>query len=146
MSEKRFRSRIKNLYLLAQESGEVGWEGFGITLNITLITILLLLLYSHSHNDVPHELCGTYPWSRYEALRKEFHHEIIIIIITVNTITSDISVIFWFLRNPTYHRSIFIVFVYVYHTYLFSTRLIFQITLYTTKRVFALFARAQLRI
>ena len=38
------------------------------------------------------------------------------------------SVISWFLRNPTYHRLIFIALVYVHHTHLFSTRLSFQIT------------------
>ena len=43
------------------------------------------------------------------------------------------SVISLFLRNATYHRSIFIALVYVHHKHLFSTRLSFQITLYTTK-------------
>ena len=57
------------------------------------------------------------------------------------------SVISWFLRNPTYHRSIFIALVYVHHTHLFSTRLIFQIILYAIKTCFlAFFARAQLCI
>ena len=46
------------------------------------------------------------------------------------------SVISWFLRNPTYHRSIFIALVYVHHTHLFSTRLIFQIILYAIKTCF----------
>ena len=56
------------------------------------------------------------------------------------------SVISGFLRNPTYYRSIFIALVYVHHTHLFSTGLIFQITLYATETCFCIFARAQLRI
>ena len=38
------------------------------------------------------------------------------------------SVISWFLRNPTYNKSIFIALVYVHHTHLFSTRMSFQAT------------------
>ena len=37
-----------------------------------------------------------------------------------------------FLKNPTYHRSIFIALVYVHHAHIFSTRLSLQITLYAT--------------
>ena len=54
------------------------------------------------------------------------------------------SVISWFLRNPTYLRSIFIVLVYVHYMHLFFTRLSFQNSLYAT--VNACFARAQLCI
>ena len=49
------------------------------------------------------------------------------------------SVISCFLRDPTYHRSIFIALVYVRHTHLFCTRLSFQITLYAIKTWFCIF-------
>ena len=49
------------------------------------------------------------------------------------------SVISWFLRNPTYRRSIFSARVYVHHTHLFSTRLIFQITLNAKQTCFGIF-------
>ena len=53
------------------------------------------------------------------------------------------SVISCFLRNPTFHRSIFICLVYVRHTHLFSTRLSFKITLDATKNTFLHFVRVR---
>ena len=54
----------------------------------------------------------------------------------------------FFLRNLTYHSSIFIALVYARHTHLFFVRLSFQIiNLHAKKaRFFAFFARAQLCI
>ena len=49
------------------------------------------------------------------------------------------SAISCFLRNPTFHISIFITLVYVRHTHLFSTRLSFQITLYARETCFCIF-------
>ena len=45
----------------------------------------------------------------------------------------NFSVLSWFLRNPTYHKPIFIALVYVHQKHLFSARLIFQITSYAIK-------------
>ena len=53
------------------------------------------------------------------------------------------SVISWFLRKPTYHKSIFIALAYVYQTHLFTARLNFQ---NATKTCFCIFARVNLRI
>ena len=56
------------------------------------------------------------------------------------------SVISCFLRNPTYHRSIFIALVYVRHTHLFYTRITlrFKLRYMLQKHGFAFFAHPQL--
>ena len=82
--------------------------------NVTRIYVKINLIMSSTKNTTWRSLHG------YNVI-KTLHFGACVYLTENKLDGFNFSVISWFLRNPTYHRSMFIALVYVHPTHLFST-------------------------